>query len=138
MIGRSELRLTCPALPERAKPLRHALGAFLAVLDVDEEVAADILTAVGETVINVIEHAYEDSGLSAAGAVEVVAFPPSEQTLRVDVSDRGTFIYRRTPRPDRGFGLRIVHAIARDVTVNASALGTQVSMIFDLSGTEIG
>lgn len=134
MTGRSELRLTCPALPERASSLRHALGAFLTVLDVTDEVAADILTAVGETVINVIEHAYDDSGLSSTGAVEVVAFPPSAQTLRVDVCDYGTFIYRRAPRPDRGFGLRIVRAIARDVTVNASALGTQVSMIFDLDG----
>lgn len=138
MIGRSELRLTCPAVPKRAKPLRHALGAFLTALDVDENVAADILTAVGETVINVIEHAYAASGLASHGAVEVVAFSPSEQTMRVDVCDRGTFVYRRSPRPDRGFGLLIVRAIARDVTVSASAVGTQVSMLFDLGASKTG
>lgn len=132
MTGRCELRLYSLALPERAKPLRHALGAFLAALDIEQERAVDILTAVGETVVNVIEHAYANAGLSAAGDVELFALADQPQTLRVEVFDRGTFVYRRAPRPGRGFGLRIVRAIARDVSVEATAVGTHISMLFDI------
>lgn len=131
--GQSELRLTCPALPEHAKDVRHALGAFLSALDVEHERVADILTAVGETVLNVIEHAYAAADLPQPGAVEMYVVAEQERGLRVEVADRGRFIYRRRPRPGRGFGLRIVRAIARDVSVKASPSGTHVSMVFDVS-----
>jgi serine/threonine-protein kinase RsbW len=131
--GRCELRLNSLALPDRAKRLRHALGAFLAALGVDGELADDILTAVGEAVVNVIEHAYADAGAAPAGNVELVAQLERAELLRVDVFDRGTFVYRRSPRPNGGFGLRIVRAIARDVSVEASGVGTHVRMLFDIA-----
>jgi anti-sigma regulatory factor (Ser/Thr protein kinase) len=136
MTGRSELRLHCVARPERAKAVRHALGAFLSALEVNPDLAIDILTAVGEAVVNVIEHAYEDDPTSPAGSVEVVALVEKTHVLCVDVFDRGTFVHRRDPRPGRGFGLRIVRAIAQDVSVNATGLGTHVRMRFDTAGEE--
>ena len=130
MKHRSELRLRCLARPQRAKTLRHALGAFLTALDVNAEIAVDVLTAVGEALANVIEHAY-DAGRPFPGEIELVARagdPPG--TLCIDVFDRGRFIQPRA-RPGRGFGLRIVRAIARDVSIDASDIGTHVRMLFD-------
>jgi anti-sigma regulatory factor (Ser/Thr protein kinase) len=120
-------------MPDRAKPLRHALGAFLRAIEIDADVAMDILTAVGETVVNVIEHAYGHVARSSSGLVEVVALAEKAQPLRVDVIDGGAFVHRRVPRPGHGFGLRIVRAIARDVSIDANDTGTHVKMLFDLS-----
>ncbi len=130
MTGRSELRIHCRALPPAAAPLRHALAAFLNVLDVESELSDDILTAVGEALANAVEHAYEHFGDSAGpGDIELYARVENSDTLSVDIFDRGRFI-ERALRPGRGFGLRIVRAIAREVTIKTDG-GTQIRMIFE-------
>jgi anti-sigma regulatory factor (Ser/Thr protein kinase) len=129
MMGRSELRITRMARPEAARPIRHAVAAFLEASGrVDGEVSDDILTAVGEALANAVEHAY--AGVPES-VVEVCARLQDDNTVAVDVFDRGTFI-KRPPRPNRGFGLRIVEAVAQDVTVNTDG-GTHVRMIFSLA-----
>jgi anti-sigma regulatory factor (Ser/Thr protein kinase) len=126
--GYSELRINCLARPQAARPLRHAVAAFLAASGkVDKEIGEDILTAVGEALANAVEHAYEGVEESE---LELFARLEGDDTLAVDVFDRGTFI-NRAPRPNRGFGLRIVEAIAQAVTVNVNN-GTHVRMIFTL------
>jgi anti-sigma regulatory factor (Ser/Thr protein kinase) len=124
--GHSELRINCRARPEVASPMRHAVAAFLAATgQVDAESSDDILTAVGEALANAVEHAYE-----GVEENEVELFARLEDdTLAVDVFDHGTFI-ERAPRAGRGFGLKIVEAIARDVSVNIDN-GTHVRMIFN-------
>jgi hypothetical protein len=52
----------------------------------------------------------------------------SDRTLLVDVFDRGRFI-ERDERPGRGFGLRIVSAIAETVSLRTDG-GTHVRMAF--------
>jgi anti-sigma regulatory factor (Ser/Thr protein kinase) len=129
MMGRSELRIARMARPEAARPIRHAVAAFLAASGrVDGNVSDDILTAVGEALANAVEHAY--AGVPE-NIVEVCARLEDDDTVAVDVFDRGTFI-TRAPRPNRGFGLRIVEAIAQNVTVNTDG-GTHVRMIFSLA-----
>jgi serine/threonine-protein kinase RsbW len=126
MTGFSELRLNCIARPEVASPMRHAVAAFLAAAGcTDREAQDDILTAVGEALANAVEHAY--AGVEES-EVELFARLEDAQTLAVDVFDRGRFI-ERAPRPGRGFGLRIVEAIAKSVTVDIGN-GTHVRMIF--------
>lgn len=125
MTGCSELRITRAAKPEAAKPIRQALRAFLDALGFDPIVCDDILTAVGEAIVNAIEHAYDGSG---TGDVEVFAHL-NDGWLTVDVCDRGRFIERER-RADRGFGMPIVRAIARAVSVDTSN-GTAVHMLFD-------
>ena len=126
MTGYSELRINCLARRDAARPMRHAVAAFLTAAGcVDPETSDDILTAVGEALANAVEHAYE--GVEE-NAVELFARLEHDHTLAVDVFDRGTFI-ERGPRPGRGFGLRIVEAIAQAVTVNVDN-GTHVRMIF--------
>jgi anti-sigma regulatory factor (Ser/Thr protein kinase) len=124
--GYSELRLNRPARREAAKPMRHAVAAFLSAVGYsDGAIADDILTAVGEALANAVEHAYEGA---PCGDVELLAHLESDRTLRVDVIDRGRFI-ERGDRPGRGFGLRIVAAIADTVSVQTDG-GTKVHMVF--------
>jgi anti-sigma regulatory factor (Ser/Thr protein kinase) len=128
MTGHSELRINCIARREAARPIRHAVAAFLTASGkVDREVQDDILTAVGEALANAVEHAYEGVEESE---IELFARLESNDTLAVDVFDRGTFI-SRAARPNRGFGMRIVEAIAKAVTVDVDN-GTHVRMIFTL------
>jgi anti-sigma regulatory factor (Ser/Thr protein kinase) len=128
MMGYSELRINRIARPEVARPIRHAVAAFLAACGrVDDARCDDILTAVGEALANVVEHAYAGA---AENEVELRARLENNDTLAVDVFDRGTFI-DRPARPNRGFGMKIVKAIAQDVTVNVGN-GTHVRMIFTL------
>jgi anti-sigma regulatory factor (Ser/Thr protein kinase) len=108
--------------------MRHAVAAFLAATGcTDQEASDDILTAVGEALANAVEHAYAGAEESE---VELFARLEDDRTLSVDVFDRGNFI-KREPRPGRGFGMRIVEAIARTVTVNVDD-GTHVHMIFSV------
>ena len=128
MMGYSELRLNCIARPQAARPMRHAVAAFLAAAGcTDSEASDDILTAVGEALANAVEHAYE--GVEE-NAVELFARLEKNHKLAVDVFDRGKFI-KRPARPGRGFGMRIVEAIAETVTVNVED-GTHVRMIFSV------
>lgn len=129
MTGHSELRLNCPARREAVSPIRHAVAAFLAAGGrADRQLTDDILTAVGEALANSVEHAYADGGTH--DEIELVARLERDSTLTVDVYDRGRFI-ERALRPGRGFGLRIVKAIAKDVVVETGE-GTHVRMLFDL------
>ena len=126
MMGYSELRLNCIARREAARPMRHAVAAFLAASgQVDRESTDDILTAVGEALANAVEHAYDGV---AESEVELLAHLSGDNVLAVDVFDRGVFI-ERAARPGRGFGMRIVEAIAQKVVVNTDN-GTHVRMIF--------
>jgi anti-sigma regulatory factor (Ser/Thr protein kinase) len=128
MMGYSELRINRIARPEAARPIRHAVAAFLAASGrVDDAYCDDILTAVGEALANVVEHAYAGT---VENEIELRARLENNDTLAVDVFDRGTFI-DRPARPNRGFGMKIVKAIAQDVTVNVGN-GTHVRMIFTL------
>jgi anti-sigma regulatory factor (Ser/Thr protein kinase) len=127
--GYSELRINRVARPESARPMRHAMAAFLAASGrVDDDTSDDILTAVGEALANAMEHAYDDG---AENDVELLARVVDATTLAVDVFDRGTF-RKREPLPNRGFGLRIVEAIAQNVTIDMDR-GTHVRMIFRLT-----
>jgi anti-sigma regulatory factor (Ser/Thr protein kinase) len=128
MTGYSELRINCLARRDAARPMRHAVAAFLIAAGcVDQETSDDILTAVGEALANAVEHAYD--GVEE-NEVELFARLEHDHTLAVDVFDRGTFI-QRAPRAGRGFGMRIVEAIAQAVTINVDD-GTHIRMIFNV------
>jgi|HubBroStandDraft_6_1064221.scaffolds.fasta_scaffold00945_17 serine/threonine-protein kinase RsbW len=125
----SELRLRRPAQSQYIAPIRHALAAFLEALQVDRELRDDVTTAAGEALANVVEHAYARSSGRAARSVQLIARCKDGGKLLVDVSDQGSFI-RRKPLPGRGFGLRIIRAIARHISIDTSR-GTCVSMTFE-------
>jgi len=125
LTNRSHLRIRRPATPNTTRAIRHVLVAFLTAIGVDEDSRDDIQTAVGEALANAAEHAYEGTEI---GQIEL-AVEVGENSLCVDVIDEGNFI-ERDRRPGRGFGLTIVRAIARDVSVDRRG-GTRVRMVFD-------
>jgi serine/threonine-protein kinase RsbW len=128
MIAQAQLHVTSRADLQAPRPLRHVLTSLLMALNVEDPRRSDIILAVGEALSNAVEHAYAGR---EAGTVELKAQTNEERTLVVEVADRGHFI-ERTGSPDRGFGLRIVRNIARDVVVNNDD-GTRVTMTFDLA-----
>jgi serine/threonine-protein kinase RsbW len=125
MLGSSQLRLNCVADPASARPIRHAVAAFLAVFDLDPDFSDDVLTAFGEALANAIEHAYAGQ---APSDIEIVAEYADRRLISVDVFDRGRFV-EREPQPNRGFGIRIVRAIASEVRIETDD-GTRVHMEF--------
>ena len=130
MNSRSELRISREtADASTPKALRHALSAFLNAIDIDSPLRDDIIIAVGEAIANAIEHAYE---AKEPGTVELHATTDEDNTLLVDVYDRGAFIDREL-REGRGLGLRIVRAIARAVSIDTEG-GTRIRMVFDAGG----
>lgn len=124
----SELRLRCPAHSRNVAPIRHALAAFLQALHFDRSLRDDVTTAAGEAMANVVEHAYARCDKNTGRDLQVLARVKRGGTVCVDVSDHGLFL-RRNPLPGRGFGLRIIRAIAGRTVINTSE-GTCVSMTF--------
>jgi anti-sigma regulatory factor (Ser/Thr protein kinase) len=127
--GGNSLRLRCPAQSRYVAPVRHALGAFLRALEYERQALDDITTAAGEALANIVEHAYAMSAPSGERYLELRAKVDPSGRLSVDVCDGGSFI-ERGPLPQRGFGLRIIRAIAAQLTIDTSA-GTRVHMTFN-------
>jgi serine/threonine-protein kinase RsbW len=128
-VSESELRLRCPAQSQYVAPVRHALAAFLQVLQFKRQRLDDITTAAGEALANIIEHAYASGAPARDAYLELHARVNGEERLAIDVSDAGSFITRE-PLPGRGFGLKIIEAIAADLRIDTSE-GTRVEMIFE-------
>lgn len=98
-------------------------------LHCDRTLREDATTAAGEALANVVEHAYARSCASETRVLHLLAHFDSTGRLSIEVSDQGSFI-RRKPASGRGFGLRIIRAVARKINIDTSR-GTCVSMIFD-------
>ena len=127
MTGGSELRINRDTRDRGTpKAIRQALGAFLTALRIESPLREDIIIAVGEAIANAVEHAYDTDD---PGTVELHALTDAQNTLLVDVYDRGAFI-ERDLREGRGLGLRIVRAIARAVSIDTEG-GTRIRMVFD-------
>ena len=128
-MSEAELRLRCPAQSQHVAPVRHALEAFLKALELKRQSVEDITTAAGEALANIIEHAYASGATSTDAYLELHARSDSSGGLSIEVCDAGSFVTRQ-PLPGRGFGLKIIRAIAKQLTIDTSE-GTHVRMIFD-------
>lgn len=124
----SELHLRGRAQPRTVAPLRRALRAFCEAAGIGGDALDDITTAAGEALANVVEHAYGDAG--ANRSVELRARFEGQE-LALEIADRGSFV-TRDPRPWRGFGLRIMRAVAHGMTIDTSD-GTRVRMRFPIA-----
>lgn len=129
MSGTQQLSLRCPAQSRYVAPVRHALAAFLQALEFELQSLEDITTAAGEALANIVEHAYGRGEKSTERYLELRAKVDRKGRLCVVVSDNGSFVDRR-PLPGRGFGLRIIRAIAAQLTIDTSD-GTRVRMVFE-------
>lgn len=125
MIGKSELRVQCNATPADVKLFRAALTSFLAVFRLNRVFLEDVSLAVGEVLANAVEHASPESEWTD---LELFARAEGTEAIVIDIYDRGNFVFRER-RDGRGFGLTIVRAIAREVSID-TAEGTRVRMTF--------
>ncbi len=128
MAHASQLKLRCPAQSQYVALVRHALAAFLRALKFEGESLDDVTTAAGEALANIVEHAYVRTSSATECYLELHARLDRQGRLSVSVSDSGSFIERR-PLPGRGFGLRIIQAVAGKLTIDTSG-GTCVRMTF--------
>jgi serine/threonine-protein kinase RsbW len=93
---------------------------------------SDILLAVNEALANAAEFAYARRG--GIGSIDVEAVRNSAaHTLTVTIADQGSW---REPDPAkqsgiRGRGIPLMRALADEVTIDTSALGTTVCLRFD-------
>jgi anti-sigma regulatory factor (Ser/Thr protein kinase) len=124
-----QLRLRCPAQSQYVAPVRHALGAFLAALEFERQRLEDVTTAAGEALANIVEHAYAMKPKKGERYLELLAKLERNGRLSLEVNDGGEFL-RHRPVPGRGFGLRIMRAIAAEISIDTSA-GTCVRMTFE-------
>lgn len=125
----SVLRVRCPAQSQFVASLRHALASFLHAHDFDGQQLDDVTTAAGEALANIVEHAYAAAAAETERYIGLRANVDANGTLALEVYDGGCFVSRRQVS-GRGFGLRIIRAIAGRLTIDTSN-GTRVRMIFE-------
>jgi anti-sigma regulatory factor (Ser/Thr protein kinase) len=115
------LLLRVPAEPNVLASLRHTLRRWLREADASPEEAYEILVACGEACANAIEHPHG----ARTGYLEVeAAYAKGEVDIRV----RDSGIWRDSPPPDGGFGLKLIGELMDSVEVARESDGTVVSM----------
>jgi serine/threonine-protein kinase RsbW len=125
---------TGPADGDTAAGFRGHLRRWLNdTVDVEPERVADIVLASYEALSNCAEHAYS-SDVSANGAVMTMdaSHDPTEETVQVRVTDRGSWIQPdpRTINAVRGRGLMLMHRLADKCTVQGRSDGTTLCLHF--------
>jgi PAS domain S-box-containing protein len=116
-----------PAEPEALSSMRGLLRRWLRHAGAGDQETAEILTACSEAATNAIEHA-------GAGGDEpfAVAAGLEGRTVRLTVSDRGT--WRSARSGDQGRGLSLMRALMDTVEVSPGPAGTQVRLARELRG----
>jgi len=116
-----ELDHTLPAIPGSSRLFRQALRRFYLAVGLSAERIELLQVAVGEAIMNSIEHAYGVKG----GDVRVRAWVEGGNLI-IDISDRGHW---RSPHYDGGgYGLRVVKGIVNNVELNRTDSGTIVRL----------
>ncbi|GAA1296460.1 SpoIIE family protein phosphatase [Saccharothrix xinjiangensis] len=106
-------------------PTRHALRAWLNRCGLDQEDIQNVLIAAGEACANAVEHAYRDA---PAGVIRLAASVAADR-LNLTVTDDGQW---RQATPDtsgyRGRGIKVIRALAAELTIVPGPTGTTVEM----------
>ncbi|HNA50208.1 MAG TPA: ATP-binding protein [Mycobacterium sp.] len=119
--------------PYAAGHVRNEFAAWLGRrVDLNAIRFSDVVLAVNEALANAAEFAYLKN--SGVGTIDVEAVQNSEAaTLTVTITDQGCW---REPDPatrgrTRGRGIPLMRALADDLTIDTSKLGTTVCLRFD-------
>jgi anti-sigma regulatory factor (Ser/Thr protein kinase) len=114
-----------PARPESAAVARLKVRGVLGP-GASEVFAQDCALVVSELVANAAEHAREPAGDTVEVTLELTA-----DGLAVTVRDSGSGLRLRPPdqREERGLGLNIVTALARDYTIVSAPSGTTIRVL---------
>ena len=112
--------------PRFASVARAAIGRCLQRWNVDEPLAIEVLTASGEAVANAIEHGSNPDGGTGIG----IELERSDGALHLSVESDGHW-KRSELRDDRGFGIRIMRAMADDLAFASTQRTTIARMRFE-------
>ncbi|WP_433538557.1 ATP-binding protein [Micromonospora sp. CA-249363] len=112
---------TYPSVPTSAAAMRQDVRLALDDLDVDGEVAEDLLLAASEAMNNAVEHAQRPSRPEVRVRLQV-----GDALVRISVRDFGTWRDRR-PAMDRGRGALLMNAYG-DVRLVSTGDGTTVTI----------
>ncbi|MFY1614958.1 ATP-binding protein [Micromonospora sp. WMMD736] len=112
---------TYPSVPTSAAAMRKDVRVALDDLDVDGEVAEDLLLAASEAMNNAVEHAQRPSRPEVRVRLQV-----GDALVRISVRDFGTWRDRR-PAMDRGRGALLMNAYG-DVRLVSTGEGTTVTI----------
>ncbi len=121
--------LVVPSSPASARVIRQALRRFAASIGLDDNQTIDFLTASGEAISNVVEHAY---GIDE-GPLHVRATREKDELL-VQVIDRGR--WRKRQKDGSGRGLPLMHALMKKVDVMRNEQGTTVNLRMLVVGSD--
>jgi anti-anti-sigma factor len=114
-----------PAHPRQLRVLRRAVEGWAAAVGLSDDVLDDVQYALGEAAANAVEHAY--GGIENDGAFTyALAHLPGDGGIAVEVRDRGTWRPAPADAGHRGRGVRVLHAIGREVRIGSDAGGTTV------------
>jgi serine/threonine-protein kinase RsbW len=121
--GIRTVRLRIPARAEFIALARLALSGLAHIVDLSDELVADLKLALTEAVSNSVRHAYADG----AGFVSI-AYELSRHTLAIEVVDDGEgFDPERPPSlegeelTEGGLGIAIIKTIADEFELNSQA-----------------
>lgn len=120
---RGSLRREVTAVALQVRALRELLADWARSRRVPVELVEDIKLAVDEAMSNVVMHAYP---ADTSGPL-ILSATHEADTLTVEVRDAGQ--WRDGPsRPGGGRGVRLMRALARDVVISGSSIGTVVRL----------
>jgi len=126
----SRADISVPATLTSIRSVRNWVARIALEEGADSQLAADIKLCVDEALTNAIAHGYADD----SGVVEV-SVESDGRELTVVVRDEGKGVDQFRQEGELGFGLKIIDRLTRRYMVSsAPALGTEVRMIFALSG----
>ena len=125
------LHLTEAAVPTNVRRIRHRVAEAASEAGASSPVAEEVALCVGEAVANAARHAYEH----VEGEVTVLV--QADGDLLVVVRDQGRGLGEPHPVKSGGFGLRIIKALSREVSISSlPSRGTEVRMRFPLEADE--
>lgn len=124
------LVLTLPAVPENLRRIRRAVRTFAERVGA-AHLATPVVLAVGEAVLNVVEHAY-----SGQPGVVTVRGEWQGEALTVLVADQGQ--WRAPVERGRGRGALIMRGLADAVVTRAGPRGTVVELRWQVRREEVG
>ena len=126
----SRADISVPATLASIRSARNWVARIALEEGADSQLAADIKLCVDEALTNAIAHGYD----ADSGVVEV-SVESDGRELTVVVRDEGKGVDQFRQEGELGFGLKIIDRLTRRYMVSsAPVLGTEVRMIFALSG----